>query len=236
MAGQTKKSEKSLTKFSCQYCSKSFSKETTLATHNCETKRRIAQRNETGVRLALNCFIKFYNLVHPTSASKTYEDFVGSPYYLAFVRFGRYLEEINAIDPEKYCDWLLRNNHKLDNWCKDSLYEQYLLEYLLSEVAGPALERSIETMNKWADENSARYQDYFKYATHNRICFDVQRGRISAWAIYCSETGKDFLNKIDTASLESIWAYIDSERWSKNFEIKLLDFNWAQKIMQQAGI
>jgi len=236
MAGQKTKSENSSIKFSCQYCSKSFSKETTLAAHNCETKRRMSQRDETGVRLGLTCFIKFYNLINPTSQTKTYEDFVESPYYLAFVRFGRYLVEIRAVEPEHYCDWLLKHNHKLDHWCKDSLYEKYLLHHLLSEPAAPALDRSIETMAEWADENQARYQDYFKYASNSRICFDIQRGKISAWAIYCSTTGKDFLNRLNEKELEQIWSYIDSDRWTKNLDVRHLDFVWAENLLDQAGI
>jgi len=237
MAGQTKKSKSSLADgHSCQYCNKSFVRATTLAAHNCEPKRRWAQKDEQGVRLGFLCFQKFYNLIRAAGPEKTYENFVDSPYYLAFVKFGRYLVEIRAVEPEKYCDWLLRNNHKLDYWCKDSLYEQYLIDHLFREPAAPALERSIETMMDWAAEQQSRYQDYFKYASANRICFDIQRGKISAWAIYCSGAGKKFLGKITEKELEQIWPYIDSERWTKNFEIKDIDFQWAQNLLTQAGL
>lgn len=237
MAGATKKSKNSSAdNHICQYCNKSFVRATTLAAHNCEPKRRMSQRNEQGVRLGFICFQKFYNLIRASDADKTYEEFVDSPYYLAFVKFGRYLVEIRAVGAEKYCDWLLRNNHKLDHWCKDSLYDQYLKNYLIKEPAAPALERSIETMISWAQEHQSRYQDYFKYASVSRICFDIQRGRISAWVIYCSQTGNDFLNKISEKDLEQIWPYIDSEQWTKNLEIKDIDFRWAKTLLQQAGL
>lgn len=236
-AGPTKKSKSSSPEqHQCSYCGKSFVRASTLAAHNCEPQRRFRQRDEVGVRLGFTCFQKFYNLINPTAATKTYEQFVDSSYYLAFVKFGRYLVEIRAVEPERYCDWLLKNNKKLDHWCRDQHYEEYLLEHLMQEPAAPALERSIETMTQWAEENSARYQDYFKYATVSRICFDIQRGRISAWAVYCSSTGKQFLNNLTDTDLESIWSYIDSDRWTKNFERKHYDFQWAESLFQQAGI
>ena len=116
MAGQTKKSETSSAKaFVCEHCQKGFSKETVLAVHNCETKRRLAQEKESGVRLGFNCFNQFHRSLRSTAADKTYREFVDSPYYLAFVKFVRYLVEIRAVAPESYCDWLLRNNKKLDD-------------------------------------------------------------------------------------------------------------------------
>lgn len=237
MAGPTKKLENSSKlRHACQYCSATFAKETTLATHNCEPKRRIAQQNEVGVRLGFRCFQKFFNYIKPSDAEKTYLEFVDSPYYLAFVKFGRYCVEIRAISPEAFCDWLIKGNRKLDQWTRDSYYDEFLLDYLQRELSASALERSIETMTVWAEENNARFQDYFKYASESRICFDIQRGRISPWIIYTSQTGQDFLNKLNEKDLAHIWRYIDSDFWIKNFDRCKIDFDWTKEIVDRAGL
>lgn len=237
MAGtKTKFVSSSSDKHSCEYCAAEFVKATTLAAHNCEPKRRMAQQNEVGVRLGYHCFQRFFNFIQPNSAEKSYRDFVDSPYYLAFVKFGRYCVEIRAISPEEFCNWLIRGNKKLDQWTRDRFYEEFLVDYLLREPAAPALERSIETMTGWAEEKQSRYQDYFKYATNTRICFDIQRGRISSWMIYTTQSGLDFLNRLNDKEISTIWIYIDSDRWSENFERRAVDLEWAKEVARLAGI
>lgn len=237
MAGRTKKSESSSSKqFVCEYCQRGFSKETVLAVHNCETKRRLAQERESGVRLGFHCFNKFFSYLRPADTEKTYREFAESPYYLAFVKFGRYLVEIRAVAPESYCEWLIKNNKKLDHWCRDSYYEEFLLEHIRKEPAGPALERSIQTMNNWAEENQSRFQDYFKYASANRICYDIQAGRISPWSLYCSKTGTAFISQLNEQDLNLIWPWIDSEYWDQNFKKRTYDFEWAKEITAEAGL
>lgn len=237
MAGANKKLKSTSDKpYTCSYCGQGFARETTLAVHNCELRRRYSQENELGVRLALGCFRRFYQHIQPAAKEKTYEDFVASPYYMAFVKFGRYLVEIQAIAPESFCDWLLRNNCKLDQWCRDKYYEQYLVDYLRKEAAAPALERTIETMNTWSVEKQARFQDYFKYASDSRICHDIQRGRISAWAIYASTSGTAWIGQLNQSDLAAIWDFVDSNYWLDNLTRREVDYAWATDLLQRAGI
>jgi len=84
--------------FVCKYCNKSYVKESTLAAHLCEPKRRWQQQNEAGVQLGFKAYLRFYEITQGSAKLKTYEDFIGSPYYLAFVRFGRYLIGIRAVN------------------------------------------------------------------------------------------------------------------------------------------
>ena len=234
MDGQTKNSESSKNK--CQYCGKAFARATTLLSHPCEPRRRHQQQNEVGVRLGFRSFQLFYELTGLSKKEKTYEEFADSPYYLAFVKYGRYLEEIRAVAPEHFCRWLIKHNKKIDHWCQDRVYQEFLLEHLVVESIDAALERSIGTMTEWAEQQNSRFQDYFKYAANSRICFDIQRGRISPWTIYGSSTGQEFLSRLDQEELSSIWEYIDSEVWQRNIQRKKVDFEWTQTLLNQAGL
>ena len=115
--------------YKCQYCNKGFVRESTLAAHLCEDKRRYQQKDEVGVRLGYQAWLRFYELTQGNSKKKTYEDFVKSSYYVAFTKFGRHLHSIRAVNPQAFTDWVIKNNKKLDHWCKDSLYEKYVLNY-----------------------------------------------------------------------------------------------------------
>ena len=100
----------------CKYCNKGFKKESTLAVHLCEPKRRYSQQNEKGVQLGLQAYLRFYEMTQGSAKYKTYDDFAKSPYYGAFVKWGRHCVNINAINVKAYIEWLLKNNKKLDYW------------------------------------------------------------------------------------------------------------------------
>ena len=132
--------------YKCRYCDKEFRKESTLTAHLCEQKRRWQQETETGVQFGLRAYLRFYEVTQGSSKLKSYSDFVSSPYYNAFVKYGRYLISIRAINSTSFTDWLLKNNKKLDYWCKDSFYEEWMIEYLKKEAVQDALERALKEM------------------------------------------------------------------------------------------
>ena len=92
----------------CKYCNKEFRLEKTLAVHMCEQKRRWQQENEAGVRLGMQAYLKFFEMTQGSSKTKTYGDFVDSPYYSAFVKFGQYLVQIRAINIPMFITWIIK--------------------------------------------------------------------------------------------------------------------------------
>ena len=137
-------------KFRCTYCGKEFTKERTLQVHMCEPKRRYLQKDEKWVVNAFMVFQRFYQIHQHNSKPKTYDEFVKSAYYNAFVKFGRYIMHINPLYPERYIDYVLHSKIKLDHWARDDLYEAYLIDAIKREPVEAALQRTITTMMDWA--------------------------------------------------------------------------------------
>ena len=100
-------------KFECQYCKKSFAKETTLIVHVCEQKKRYQSQGETGIQIGLRAYQKFYEISQGSGRPKTFDDFARSPYYRAFARFGQYCVSIRAVNVMRFTEWLLKNNKKI---------------------------------------------------------------------------------------------------------------------------
>ena len=100
--------------YKCRYCDKEFRKESTLAAHLCEQKRRWQQKDETGVQWGLQAYLKFYEMTQGSAKLKSYEDFVKSPYYNAFVKWGRHCVGIRGINPSQFLEWLLKQNKKIE--------------------------------------------------------------------------------------------------------------------------
>lgn len=228
-----------MSEYTCRYCGKSYSKESTLAAHLCEQKRRIQQESETGVQFGFRSYLKFYEITQGSAKLKTYEDFAKSPYYLAFVKFGRYCVNIRCINFVNFTEWLLNNNKKLDYWCKDSLYTEWLHEYMKKENPQDALERALREMQDYADSNPDLrngFKDYFRYGNANRIIHHIVTGRISPWVIYNCESGIGLLDNLDETQISMIITYIDPDYWSKKFKDYLADTEWCKDILSKAGL
>lgn len=221
--------------YKCKYCEKEFKRESTLAAHLCEPKRRHNQQNEKGVQIGLNAYLRFYEMTQGSSKYKTYEDFAKSPYYGAFVKFGRQCVNINAINVKAYIEWLLKNNKKLDHWYKDSMYDEYLQQYLKVEALTDALQRAIEYSIKWAEEKDCPSHDFLRYGNPNSVAFAISTGRISPWIVFNCESGQAFLENMNTDQMHIVWPWIDPDFWQKKFRDYPADQAYAEEILRQAG-
>jgi len=225
--------------YKCQYCNKAYAKESTLFAHVCEQKRRHQQQGETGVQFGLRAYLRFYEVTQGSSKTRSYEDCASSPYYQAFVKFGRYCVSIRCINVANFTDWLLKNNKKLDFWCKDSLYTEWLTPYLQKEAPQDALERALKEMQNYADDHPELkngFTDYFRYANGNRICHHITTGRISPWVVYNCSSGIDFLSQLTEDQTAMIWEYIDPDYWKRKFRDHLADTEWTKDILDKAGM
>ena len=224
--------------YKCRYCEKEFRKESTLAAHLCEQKRRWQQEKETGVQLGLRAYLRFYETTQGSAKLKSYQDFVTSPYYTAFVKFGRYCVDVRVVNVAAFSDWLLKNNKKLDQWCKDSFYEAWLAEYIRKESVQDALERALKEMQDYAEQNTelASFNHYFMYGNSNRICHHISTGRISPWVVYNCGSGIEWLESLTEEHLGLVMPYINPDYWNRKFSDHVADVEWCKHILKAAGL
>ena len=221
--------------YKCQYCLRDFVRESSLSVHVCEQKKRHLEQNEAGVRLGLQAYLKFFELTQGSAKNKTFKDFASSPYYKAFVKFGRYCVEIKAVNPARFVEYVLKQNKKIDYWCSDKLYTEYLVEHLKVESVQDALTRAIEYGIDWSEKTESPAHDCLRYGNPNTIIYAITTGRISAWVIYNCESGQKFLNNLTSEQLAIIWTYVDADVWQRKFKEYSDDQGYARSILKQAG-
>ena len=219
----------------CEYCKKEFVRETSIQVHMCEPKRRRHERDEPGPRLGFQAYIRFYESMAGSARNKTHDTFCESSYYRAFVKFGHYCVNTRVINPDRFMAWLLKHNRKIDHWCSDKVYTEYLVDHLKVEAVDDALTRAIEFGIDWAEKNASPAHDCMRYGNTNVLCYAVTAGRISPWVIYNSESGQKFLSELDATQVAMIWPYIDSDAWQKRFQDRPQDQAYAKNILKQAG-
>lgn len=222
-------------KYTCQFCKKDFVKETSLTVHSCEPRRRRQERSERGVELGFQAYIKFYEMTQGSAKLKTYDDFCSSPYYKAFVKFGRYCVSIRAINPARFMEWVLKQNKKIDHWCSDTVYTEYLAFYLRVENVDDALARAMEFGIDWSEKTGNPPHDCLRYGGTNAMVYAVTAGRISPWIIFNSVSGQHFLSELNQEQIAIVYPYIDVDHWQKRFQDYPADQEYAKDILKKAG-
>jgi hypothetical protein len=221
--------------FVCQHCKKAFRRESSLAVHLCEPKRRYQERDEVGVQLGLQAYLRFYEITQGSSKLKTFDDFATSPYYRAFVKFGRHCVAIRAINTARFIDWVVRQNKKIDHWCRDSVYAEYLTDHVRSENAADALSRALETAIDWSERTQNPDRDFLRYGNDNLICHAVVTGRVTAWILYNCDSGTEFLSRLMSDQIAMIWSMIDADFWQRKFRDYPADTAYVREMLRQAG-
>jgi hypothetical protein len=222
--------------YKCEHCGKFFAKEKTLVVHVCEQKRRYLGRNEKHVQAGLLTYQKFYEITQKPAKPKTFDDFASSPYYTAFVKFGSFLVNTQPIYPEKFIEYVVRSGIKLDHWCRDVLYEQYITELIKIEPADGAIQRTIKAMMDWADSNQSQWEHYFAYVNLNRAAHDIREGLISPWMVLNTRAGKDMLKRMNDEQLEIVGPVIDPQYWVRRFQTYPADHELVKDIIKEAKI
>jgi hypothetical protein len=203
--------------FICQWCKHSFSSESRVVNHLCEQRRRFQQKDTQYARWGLEAYFSIQKHFFG-NVSKTEEDFRHSEFYLACIRWGRFVLQVDCLNATAYLNWLQKLNVSIDKWDNEIVYSAWLQSVIFEEDLWDATYRSIQTMIDWAEENKKEYKNYFKLASSARILLDLQRAKISAIIIYSCNSGIEWLKSLPQSDLNIIWDMINPARWKCRFE------------------
>lgn len=220
----------------CVHCQKKFVLPRTLISHMCEQKRRVLQQNEKRVQAGFMAFNRFFQLSQGAKKPKTYEEFCKTSYYNAFVKFGSFVNNVNPLYPDKFIDYVIKSGVRLDNWCRDELYEKYLYDIIKVEPVDAAVQRTISTMVDWGSVNAAAYEHYFNYVNLNRAVYDIKNGNISCWIMLNCVSGKTMLEKFTDDQLDMIAPALDMPHWIRKFKDSPADVAMIKEICREIGI
>lgn len=216
----------------CEHCNRVFARPNTLLKHICEQKRRWLDKDRVSNRIGYSAWKNYFQTYHPSKKNTECQDFVKSNYFTAFVNFGTYCVDINAINPQAYSIYLLKNKVPIDSWNSDKSYTKYIIEYLKLENWHDAVKRSIETLLDITQKEGIMLSDAFRFVNTNRLCYLIASGKISPWVLYQSATGKEFLAKLDQSQTNLIFEYIDPEKWNIKFKREADSVNEVKILMR----
>ena len=210
--------------------------EKTLFVHVCEQKRRYLARTEKHVILGYDTFNKFYKMSQNHKGDKPYEEFARSPYYNAFVKFGSFVSNVNPLYPDKFINYVVTSGVKLDHWCRDELYDNYVVHLIKSEPVEVALERSVSHMLSWANNNNSQWDHYFHYVSLSRATFDIKDGKISPWLVLNSSSGKEMVKKFNDEQLTAVNTVMDIPFWLNKFKKLPADIELVRQVVRESNL
>lgn len=221
-------------KFHCDFCKKDFQRENSFIAHACEKKRRWLWKDEKYAMMGFRAYQRFYEVAQRIKKPKSQEDFINSQYYSAFIKFGKYLVDINAIDPLGFTDFLIRTSVRLDSWTEPRPYEIWIRELGKKEDPDKALERNVLLMEQWSRETGEDWFDFFRKVNPQIATSWIRKGRLSPWLILT--VGEDLIARLSDEQLGMIQELIDPNFWFTKFdkyeeEVNVIKFN-----MQSVGV
>ena len=143
---------------------------------------------------------------------------------------------MRPLYPDKYIDYVVTSNVKLDHWCREEMYEAYAIELIRKEGVETALERSINTMVEWANKHESVYNHYFAYASTNRITWDIRDGKISPWLVLNCSSGKQALNNFNDEQLNMLRNVLDPQHWALRFKRQPKDVELVKQVAREANL
>lgn len=222
--------------YKCEFCNKTFMREKSFLLHMCEKKRRWLDRDQKFFKLGYLAYNRFYEISYKSSKKKTTTEFIESKYYNDFIKFGRHLNNISALEPEGFIESLIRKQVKLKDWTNEYQYNEWVRNYIRKESWETALERNMLLILQWSRETGEDPSDFFKVVNTNIVVKWIQTGRLSPWILYTANSASTYLfPRMAEDQLKMIESWIDPKYWKGVFQKNIDDFNLLVAALEAEG-
>jgi hypothetical protein len=222
--------------FQCGFCKKGFAREQTLMTHMCVKKLRDMDRDEKYSRLALQIYCKFYEANWRNHKPRTWSDFIDSQYYNDFIKVGRYLQEINAVNLGQFIDFLVRSGQPVTKWTSPVIYETFIRELTKNESPDAAVERNILLMQQWASDTGHHWTDFFREISPAQATHWIKIGRISPWVLYLCGSAAQLFARLSPEQINIVSKYLDPEFWEARMRKHAEEVEFLRTVFDEAGV
>lgn len=220
--------------FECTFCKKRYVREAAFLTHMCAKKKRFIEQDLPHVKLAYQVYRRFWKLSYGRG-DRTYEQFAASSVYEEFVRFGRYLRSIHAIEPLEFVDFLVTRKINIRQWDSPALYETYLRDLTARESPDRAVERNLLLIEQWATENNEPIRDFFKKVATTQAVLWIKAGRLSPWVLYTAPSAERLFERLNEEQRAMVHSCIDPKFWEEMIDRHEEEVVHIRSVLEEAG-
>lgn len=223
--------------YKCKYCKKEFVRESTLAGHLCENKRRVLAKDLKQNRIAYQSWLLFRRLtIANIKHDKDYEEFATNNLFMGFMKLAKHIIDLNLEDPEGFVKYIVMNSVPMNKWQTAVVYESYVKDRTKKETVERAIERSVLNMKAWAERTGNSWEDYFSAVNTPDAVQDIRMGRISPWCTFATDQGSRLIDRMDETEVVSLVDYLEPKSWKVRVKRQAQDATWIQDVFNQAEI
>ncbi len=223
--------------YKCKYCGKDFVRESTLASHLCENKRRVLAKDLKQNRIAYQSWLLFRRLtIANVKHDKDYEEFATNKYFMGFMKLAKHIIDLNLEDPEGFVKYIIMNSVPMHKWQTALVYESYVKDRTKKETVERAIERSVLNMKAWGERTNNSWEDYFQKVSTPDADQDIRMGRISPWCTFATDQGSRLIDRLEPGQIQQLVEYIEPQSWRVKVKRHQQDANWVQHVFNKAEI
>lgn len=188
------------------------------------------------MKLGFMVFQRFHEANYIGRKPKTFEEFIRSPLYIAFTKFGRYVIQIDAINPKAFIEFIIKGNVPLKRWESPVVYETYVRELNKKETPDAAVERHFLLMEQWSMSTGEPMKDFFRKVSPAQATMWIRSGRISPWVLFNCESAEGLISRLSEEQFKLVFSYIDPDFWTIKFKRNQHDADVVKEELKAFGM
>jgi hypothetical protein len=200
--------------------------------HVCKQKRRYLQREDKPVVMGFIAFQQFY-ATQMRQKNVAFAKFADSQFYEAFVRFGRYLIDLDAVNKLGFIDFLLQVEVPLHRWTEAAIYAMYIRELNKTETPLDALERNFLLMQQWANATGESWRDFFRRVETPLATLWISTGRISPWVLCLASSAQQLLKRFTPEQAAMVEKAVDAQFWQLKIQHHQQDVEMIRQTLRE---
>lgn len=193
-------------------------------------------RDTKHVKLGFIVFQRFHEANYIGRKAKTFEEFMRSPLYIGFTKFGKYVLTIDAINPKAFIEFIVKGNIQLKDWESPIIYETYVRELNKKETPGAAVERHFMLMQQWSMDTGEPMHDFFRKVAPNRAVQWIRSGRISPWVLFNCDSAQEMIDRFTEEQFKLVFSYLDPTFWDIKFKRAQHDADVVREELKAFGM
>lgn len=203
--------------YQCQYCLKNFKRESTVHSHKCVYRDRYESRHTRQMDEAYRLWYNFMqvNKLRFKKNEEPYMLFIKNKLFSTFYKFAEYTINTYILDKDEFILDIFESGLSCYEWESYNTKKNWVIKQTRRENPRNAIERAIVAMQEWSSLTGAEWNDFFKYATSERVILWIESGKLSPWVFYAfnKETGNELLSRMSDSELDYISEYINPNVW-----------------------
>jgi hypothetical protein len=222
--------------FECDYCSATFKTKSGLNRHMCKKKALAQDIGDLNVRNAYKLFSFWYTYNGFRNHSKTYPEFLKSPYFSKFIEVTEYVSSVYLPNGREYVRWCVDNNISTYDWVKDKTLKRYQVDYNKKNEPVSSAIRSLEAIATWCEQKEIPIEEFFKSIKPTEALIWIQNGRLNPWVLFSTGASDVLLNKFSEDQLVIMNETLDLDYWTSRLKVSREAVNEVANIMDQLGM